>query len=212
MKTIDLNGKLRKTVGKTDAKNLRKEELVPCVIYGKGENIHFQVEEKAFKKIVYTPNAYIVNFDIEGKNFQGILRDVQYHPVSDRVIHADFYQIDDKSPVWMKVPVVLEGSSIGVLKGGRLVQKMRKLKVKALPGDLPDDIKIDISKLDVGKSIKIANLEMDKVELLDPANAVVVLVKTARTVVETVEGGEEGEESAAEGGEGTPAEGGEAAE
>jgi len=210
MKTIELKGNLRESIGKTNAKNLRKEKLVPCVMYGQGENLHFQVEEKAFNKVIYTADAYIIKLDIDGKQVDAILRDVQYHPVTDRVLHADFFQIEEKTPVWTMLPVTLEGSSVGVLKGGRLVQKMRKVKIKGLPADLPEHITIDISDLDIGKSVKIKDLNIDKAELLDPANAVVVLVKTARGVQTEEEGEEgeegEGEEGAAEGGESAPAE------
>lgn len=209
MKTIKLKGSLRENIGKSNAKNLRKEKLVPCVMYGQGENMHFQIEEKEFNKVVFTADAYVISFDIDGKKADAIVRDVQYHPVTDRIIHADFYEVNEKSPVWIMLPVAMEGASIGVLKGGRLVQKMRKIKVKGIPGDLPEHITVDISKLDIGKSIKIKDLKFDKIEFLDPANAVVVLVKTARGVQTDAEAeGEEaeGEEAAAEGGESAPAE------
>jgi large subunit ribosomal protein L25 len=209
MKTIKLKGSLRENIGKSNAKNLRKEKLVPCVMYGQGENLHFQIEEKEFNKVVFTADAYVISFDIDGKKADAIVRDVQYHPVTDRIIHADFYEVNEKSPVWIMLPVAMEGASIGVLKGGRLVQKMRKIKVKGIPGDLPEHITVDISKLDIGKSIKIKDLKFDKIEFLDPANAVVVLVKTARGVQTDAEAeGEEaeGEEAAAEGGESAPAE------
>lgn len=208
MKSIELKGSLRESIGKSNAKNLRKEKLVPCVMYGQGENLHFQIEEKEFNKVVYTADAYLIKFDIDGKKVNGIVRDVQYHPVTDRILHADFYQVEEKSPVWIMLPVSMEGSPVGVLKGGRLVQKMRKLKVKGLSGDLPERITIDVSDLDIGKSIKVKELNIDNIELLDPANAVVVLVKTARGALtdEDEEGeegeGEEGEEGAAEGEEG----------
>lgn len=204
MKSIDVKATLREAVGKTNSKAVRRQDQVPCVMYGQGQNVHFQIIEKAFKKLVYTPNAYLVNIDVEGTAYKAIIRDVQYHPVTDKVIHADFYQITDNSPVWMMLPVRMVGSSIGVLKGGRLVQKMRKIKVKGLPGDLPDDIKIDISKLDLGKSIKIKDLAIDKIELMDPSNAVVILVKTARGVQAAA--GEEEEGEAATEGEEAPAE------
>lgn len=211
MKSVELKGILRKDLGKSSSKNLRKQDQIPCVLYGNGENIHFHTHENSFKEIVYTPNAYLVSIDIEGKQYQGVLRDIQYHPVSDKILHVDFFQVHEKEPVWIRVPVVMEGSSIGVLNGGRLVQKMRKVRIKGLPSVLPDELKIDITKLAIGKSIKIADLNREGLEFLEPANAVLVLVKTARAVVlaegETEEGeeGAEGETSEGEGGE-APAE------
>ena len=208
MKIVEVKGSLRETVGKTNSKNLRKQDQVPCVLYGNGENVHFHTHENSFKEIVYTPNAYLVKLDIGGKTFDAVLRDIQFHPVSDKIIHADFYQVHEKEPVWMRMPVVLTGNAIGVLNGGRLVQKMRKVKVKGLASQLPDEIKIDITELAIGKSIKIADLQFEGIEFMEPANAVVVLIKTARAAVlaaeEESEEGEEGAEGEA------PAEGGEA--
>jgi len=218
MKKVEIKAELRESVGKSDSKNLRKQDQIPCVLYGNGENIHFHTHENSFKDIVYTPNAYLVTIDVSGKKYEAVLRDIQYHPVSDKILHADFFQVHEKEPVWIRVPVVLEGSSIGVLNGGRLVQKMRKVRIKGLPSVLPDELKIDITDLAIGKSIKIADLNIEGLEFLEPGNAVLVLVKTARAVVlaeDEEEGeGEEGEgEEGAEGSEGeAPAEGGEAKE
>lgn len=211
MKSVELKGSFRKELGKSSSKNLRKQDQIPCVLYGNGENVHFHTHENSFKEIVYTPNAYLVDIDIEGKKYQAVLRDIQFHPVTDKIIHVDFFQVHEKEPVWMRVPVVLTGSAIGVLNGGRLVQKMRKVRIKALPSVLPDELKIDISKLAIGKSIKIADLNFEGLEFLEPQNAVLVLVKTARAVVLATDEEEEGEEGA-EGAEGeAPAEGGDAA-
>ncbi len=212
MKSIEVKGSLREKVGKSTSKNLRRQDQIPCVLYGNGENVHFHTHENSFKEIVYTPNAYLAKIDIDGKNYQAVLRDIQFHPVSDKIIHADFFQVEDKTPVWMRIPVVLEGSAIGVLNGGRLVQKMRKVRVKAIPGNLPDDIKIDITDLAIGQSIKIANLAIEGLEFLEPDNAVLVIVKTARAAVlaedEEGEKGEEGEgEEEGEGKEGAEGEG-----
>lgn len=209
MKSIEVKGSLRESVGKATSKNLRKQDQIPCVLYGNGENIHFHTHEFSFKEIVFSPNAYLVNLNIEGKTYNAVLRDIQYHPVSDKIIHADFFQVKEDQAVWMKIPVVLEGAAIGVLNGGRLVQKMRKVKVKALPSVLPDEIKVDISKLAIGKSIKIGDLKFDGLEFLEAENGVVVLIKTARAAALTVEGGEEGAEgetAESEGGDHAPAE------
>jgi len=180
MKSIDIKGSLREAVGKTDAREIRKQEAVPCVLYGKGENVHFKLNEKSFKELVFSPNAYLINLDIEGKKYNVVMRDLQFHPVSDKIIHADFYQINEKEAVWMEIPVVLEGVSAGVLKGGKIEQKMRKLKVKALPAKLPELIKVDITELEIGKAIKVSDLEYKGLQLLDPENNVVVRVKSAR--------------------------------
>ena len=201
MKSIEIKGSLREAVGKTNAREIRKQEEVPCVLYGKGENVHFKLTEKSFKELVFTPTAYLINLDIEGKKYNAVMRDLQFHPVSDKIIHADFFQIEEKSPVWMQVPIILEGVSPGVLKGGKLIQKMRKLKVKGIPSVLPDEIKINISILEIGKSIKVGDLSLKDLELLDPKNTVVVRVMSARGALageETVEAIAETEEKAEE--------------
>ena len=205
MKSIEVKGSLRETVGKTTSKTLRKQGQVPCVLYGNGENVHFHTHENSFKQLVYTPNAYMVDIDIDGKKHKAVLRDIQFHPINDKILHVDFYEVDEKSPVWMKIPVKLEGSAIGVLNGGRLVQKMRTVRVKALPNEFPDDITIDITDLEIGKSVKVADFADGKIEFLEPANAVLVIVKTARAAAKLAEEeeGEEGEEAAAEGEEST---------
>ncbi|OFX84342.1 MAG: 50S ribosomal protein L25/general stress protein Ctc [Bacteroidetes bacterium GWF2_33_16] len=198
MKSIEVKGNLREAVGKTNAKEIRKNEEVPCVLYGKGENVHFKLTEKSFKELIFSPNSYLVNLDIEGKKYNAVLRDRQFHPISDKIIHADFYQIDEKSPIWIEVPVVLEGVSEGVLKGGKLEQKLRKLKIKALVKNIPDDLKVDITNLEIGKTIKVSELSYNNIELLDPKNTVVVRVKSARGVVaeETAAPGEAKTETA----------------
>ncbi|MFO7828990.1 MAG: 50S ribosomal protein L25/general stress protein Ctc [Bacteroidales bacterium] len=215
MKAIEVKGSIRENVGKKTSKQLRDKELVPCVMYGKGKNIHFYTHKNSFKEIVYTPNAYLVDVDLDGDKYKAVLRDVQFHPVSDKIIHVDFYETDENSDVWMRVPVRMEGAAVGVLNGGRLVQKMRKLRVKAVPGNLPDEIVVDITPLGIGDSVKVKDLPYPAVNFLDPDNAVVVLVKSARgaTLPEEIEALEaeaaeaEAGEEGAEGAEGeTPAE------
>jgi len=201
MKAIEVKGSIREDVGKKTAKQLREQDLIPCVIYGKDNIIHFHTHKNSFKELVYTPNAYLVNIDLDGKKHKAVLRDVQFHPVTDKILHADFYEIDDKSPVWMKIPVRLEGSAVGVLNGGRLVQKMRKLKIKALPANLTDEIVIDISPLGIGDTVKVKDLPYKHVNFLEPDSAVVVLVKSARgaTLPEEIEALEAEEAEGAEG-------------
>lgn len=218
MKTYDLTGNLRKDVGKKHSKRLRKEKMVPCVMYGGEEIIHFAAFENDFQNLVFTPNVYIVNLDIDGKKFQAILRDYQLHPVSDHILHADFIQIFEDKDVIIRIPIHLTGSSIGIREGGKLRQRRRYLKVKGLPKNLPDFLKIDISEMNIGDVIKIGDLEYEDLELLDPYRAMVVSVvssrlvsKAMRELVEEVAEEEVEEEEGVEGEEGaeeaTPAEG-----
>jgi large subunit ribosomal protein L25 len=205
MKTVSMSGSPRGNVGKKDAKKARKEGLVPCVLYGGKEQIHFLIEEKAFKPIIFTPEAYLIKLDVDGKKFDVILQDVQYHPVTDLLLHVDFLEVLPDKPVKISLPLVLVGASKGVLKGGRLIKKFRKLLVKGIVQDIPEKVEVDISKLDIGDTIKISNLKLDKVEFLDPQSAMVVTVRTARVVVteeEEEEGAAEGEESEASAKEG----------
>ena len=211
MKTVSLSGSLRENVGKKDAKKNRREGKVPCVLYGGKEQLHFQMEERTFTNIVFTPEVYILKISIDGKEYSAILQDIQYHPVTDIILHADFLEILPGKNISIGVPLKLKGTSVGVLQGGKLIQKLRKIRVKGLIDDLPEIIEIDITELGIGDSTKIRDLELDKLELLDPANSVIVRVRTARVIEEEVEEEEEGEEGAeetAEGGE-APAEGGE---
>ncbi|PLW94021.1 MAG: 50S ribosomal protein L25 [Marinilabiliales bacterium] len=207
MKQVSLSGSLRENVGKKDAKKHRNEGNVPCVLYGGKEQTHFIVTELGFKKLVFTPDVFIVNLNIDGTEYKGILQDVQYHPVTDRVLHADFLEVVPNKPLIVGLPLTFEGTSPGVIRGGKMIKKMQKIRVKGLIEDMPDYILVDISKLEIGGSVKIKDIELDKLSTLDPPNSVIVRVKTARAV-EEVEGvdeeeGEEGEgeEGAAEGGE-----------
>lgn len=183
MKTVSLSGSLRENVGKKDAKKQRMEGNVPCVLYGGEEQVHFVVPEKYFRPIIFTPATYIIDLNIDGKAYKAILKDVQFHPVTDHILHVDFYEIHDEKPVVISVPLRLIGTSKGVLRGGKLIKKYRKLKIKALPKDLPDEIVLDISELNVNDSKKIADLKMDNVQFLDPPTSIVVAVKSSRAVV-----------------------------
>jgi large subunit ribosomal protein L25 len=196
MKTVSLSGALRAHVGKKDAKKLRREEKVPCVIYGGKEQIHFVLEEKDFKKLLFTPETFHILINIDGKEYSTVLQDIQYHPVSDKVLHADFLEVLPGKPVAVPIPVKYEGTAPGIIKGGKLITKMRKVKVKGLLENIPEFITLDISKLDIGNSIKIRDIKLDNLQMLDVPSAVVVSVKTARGVkVEAGEEGEEGEET-----------------
>lgn len=216
MKTVSLSGSPRENVGKKDAKKQRREGKIPCVIYGGEKQLHFSVEELSFDRLIFTPNVYIIDLDIDGIKHKAILQDVQYHPVTDKVLHADFMEVTDDKPIIIGTPVHLTGTSVGVMRGGKMIHKMHRVIVKGFIADIPDFIDVDITDLDIGGSTKIRDLELDKLETLDPPNGVIVRVKMARVVEEETEDeeGEEGEEGVegAEGAEGETKEGaGEAA-
>jgi large subunit ribosomal protein L25 len=201
MKSITIKGSKRESVGKVATKALRNADKVPCVLYG-GENpLHFSANELDFSKLVYTPSAHTVVLDIEGvQKVNAILQDIQFHPVSDKILHVDFYQLFDDKEVSMDIPVTIEGSAPGVmLEGGTLVVSKRKLKVKALPNNLPDFITVDISKLRLGGKISVIDLEADAFSILHPDNTVVCKVRTSRASMVIEDDVEEGEESTEEG-------------
>ena len=196
MKTIEIKGSLRKELGKRSSKQIRKEEAVPCVIYAKDANIHFQAPELSFKNLVYTHEAHLVDLNLDGKVYKAVLQDIQFHPVSDRILHADFVQISEDKPVVIAVPVSVHGDSVGVIAGGKLSIKRRTLKVKGLPKHLPEFIDIDITDLKIHDNVKVGDLSMENIEFLDMKKAVVVTIATSR-VAQKAEG--EGEGEAAEG-------------
>lgn len=188
MKSITINGSTRKVLGKKSTKELRKQEMVPCVLYGEGEPVHFSAKELDFSKLVYTPNAHTVKIVLEKKELDAILQDIQFHPLSDKILHVDFYQLSENKEVSMEIPVKIEGSAPGVLiSGGVLILNQRKLKVKALPKNLPDFITADISKLELGDKLYSSELKDEKYEFLHPDNTVVCQVKVARTSLKEIE-------------------------
>jgi len=199
MKTVSMSGSLRENVGKKDAKKQRKEGKVPCVLYGGEEQIHFAIPERDFKDVIFTPFSYIIELNIAGKKYRAVLKDAQYHPVSDKILHVDFLQIFDDKPVAISVPLNLKGVSKGVLRGGRLIRKYRKLFIKALPKDLPDEILVDITPLGINDSRKVMELKQANIEFLDPPTSIVVAVKSARAVAADEEEPEEEAETPAEG-------------
>ncbi len=199
MKTVSLSGSLRENVGKKDARKNRRAFKVPCVMYGGKEQVHFVADEKILMKIIHTPVAHIINLEVGGNTFNTIVQDVQYHPVTDRMMHADFLQILPGKPVTIGVPIVVTGTAPGVLRGGKLIKKMRKLIVRSEMENLPDDITVSIDNLEIGDSVKVSDLSLDKVAFLDVPSNVVVGVRTARTVVEEAAPGAEGAAAPAEG-------------
>ena len=214
MKSIEIKGLIRETTGKTSTNSVRKDGNVPCVLYGGNEVIHFTATEIGFKDLVYTAAALTVVLDFGDKKKNAILQDIQFHPVSDKILHADFYELHDDKPVTMDIPVELSGSAPGVLNsGGILTRNKRKLRVKALPGNLPDSLNVNISELELGDKFYTSELENDDYELLHPDNTVVCQVRTSRASMALPEDeeGVEGEEGAegtegAEGAEGNAAE------
>ena len=181
MNSVSLSGSLRENVGKKDAKALRKNGQVPCVIYGNNiEQVKFYTDARSFKKILYTPETLIIDFEINGTVYHTILQDIQYHPVTDEVLHADFLDVNEDNPITVALPIRTEGTSPGVMRGGRLNKNLAKLKVRGLVNDLPDNITLDISKLNLNQSIKVKDITLDKIEVLVPSNTIIVDVKAPR--------------------------------
>jgi large subunit ribosomal protein L25 len=184
MKAISISGSPRENVGKKDAKLNRKNGLIPCVVYGGKEQIHFTVPETDFGPLIFTPFTFSVNLDIEGKKFHAILQESQFHKVTGSILHIDFLEIDPKKPVVLSIPVNFTGIPQGVLKGGKLIKKSRKLKVRGLISEMPDDISVDLTHLEIMDTCKISDLNIENLELLDPKNTVIAFVKSTRAVVE----------------------------
>ena len=180
MQVFELKGELRTDLGKKATKVLREEKKVPCVLYGGKENIHFSVVEKDLSKLVYTPFVYIVKIMIDGNAYEAVMREIQFHPVTDRILHIDFYHIFAEKPVIKEVPVKLKGFAEGVQAGGKLVQVIRKLKVKALPANLPGEVELDVTSLGLGKSIKVKELSFDNFEVVNAKEVVIAQVKVTR--------------------------------
>ena len=187
MKSIEINGSLRAETGKKATRELRKNDSVPCVLYGinKDENgnqvaTHFTVTNDGLRKLVYTPHIYVVDLNIDGKITTTIMKDIQFHPVTDKILHVDFLQIDESNPIVMEVPVKLEGLAEGVKAGGKLALQVRKLRVKALYNLIPEKLIIDVTSLGLGKTIKVGDLKFEGLQLLNAKEAVVCGVKLTR--------------------------------
>jgi large subunit ribosomal protein L25 len=196
MKVSQLSGSLRSNVGKKDAKATRDAGMVPCVLYGQGTQTHFAVKDIAIEKLVFNPDVFQVELDIEGTKATAIIQELQQNPITDKVTHIDFLQLDPKKPVKIALPVRLTGASRGVLAGGKLLQVYRRLKVIALPGDLPEAIIVDITKLRIGQSIRVGDLETltTGLKFVDAKSAVVVSVKMARGASKAAEADDEDED------------------
>jgi large subunit ribosomal protein L25 len=196
MKRVSMSGSHRENVGKKDAKAQRKAGKVICVLYGGEEQISFTLDADLFNKIIFTPEVYIIDLEIGDKKYTALLQDVQYHPVSDRVLHADFLQVLEKKAIRVAMPVKITGTSPGVIAGGRLNLKKRKLNLKGLINDIPENIVVDISKIKIGDSIQVKNIEIKGIKVLDNPSNVILNVKTARGAAEDEDEDEEGEEGA----------------
>jgi len=200
MKTLAISAKLRKGIGKTDSKALRNQGNVPCVLYGGEKQVCFYAHENDFRNLVFTPDVFIVELDIEGQKYRAVMQDLQFHPVTDKLLHLDFLEIFDDKEVTVTIPVQLEGNAVGIRNGGILSFRRRKIITRAIPGNLPDYIVINIEDLDIGQSIFIKDLRNENYSFIAPDNAIVVGVRTARELIveEEEEESEEGVEAEGE--------------
>jgi large subunit ribosomal protein L25 len=187
MKSITIKGSERESVGKVATKALRDAGMVPCVIYGGSQPVHFAAEEKAFKNLVYTPNAHTVVVELKDKSANVILQDIQFHPVSDKILHIDFFELNENKEIIMEVPVKVTGTSPGVLLGGDLRLNQRRLKVKALPKNLPDYVEANISELEMGNKLYVTKLDAKNFKLMHPDNTVVAQVKISRAAMKAAQ-------------------------
>lgn len=204
MKEYSLSAKSRESLGKFAAKDLRKQDLIPAVLYGGEKSYNLTVSQSDVRDLIYTPDIFLINLEIEGETHTCILQELQFHPVTDRVLHIDFLEVFADKPIVIEVPVQLDGHAIGVRAGGKLNLDMRKLRVKGLYENVPERLHIDVSKLKLGKTLQVGELEFENLELLNAKNAVVAAVRTTRAARSAGAAVEEDEEEA-EGGE-TPAE------
>jgi large subunit ribosomal protein L25 len=196
MKTIEINASLRKSTGKKNSAASRRQGIVPCVMYGGKEVLHFEAHENEFRHLIYSPNIYLVNLKIDGKAYQAILKDGQYHPVTDRILHLDFVQAFEDKPIVVSLPITITGSSEGLKAGGKLRQRRRYLKAKGLLKHLPETLEIDITNVKIGDVIKISQLKYDNLDLLDTPQAMIVGVSTSRVAKAEEAGAVAGEAAA----------------
>lgn len=197
MKSITIKGQKRESVGKKATKAVRDAGFVPCVIYGGDQPVHFSADERAFKGLVYTPNAHTVVVELEGgEKVDCILQDIQFHPVSDKILHIDFFQLDENKEIVMEVPVKVTGKSPGVMAGGVLRLNQRRLKVKALPKNLPDFVEADITPLQMGNKLYVTKIATDNFKLMHPDNTVVCQVRISRAAMKAAQEAAKAEKAA----------------
>ncbi len=180
MQSIKLSAKKREEFGKKNSKAVRREERIPAVIYGQGEPVNFSLDVKEVNPLIYSPKSYIVELDIEGTKEFAVLREVQFHPVKEEILHMDFYRVNEAKPVTIDIPVTITGNSEGVKMGGKLVQSKRKLTVSGLIKDLPDELTVDITELGIGKTIFVGDLSYDNLRLLNPASTAICAIRVTR--------------------------------
>lgn len=186
MKTLSLSGTERKTIGRKNADSVRREGKVPCILYGGKDIVHFEAIEKDFKHLVYTPDVHMIKLDVGGKQVDAILQAIQFHPVTDRILHVDFLEVMGDKPVVMDIPIKLNGTSVGVKEGGKLLKKLTRIRVKAPISKIPGTIDLDIEPLKIGDYIRIKDLKYEGVTFLHEQNVTIVAVKVTREVVEVV--------------------------
>ncbi len=191
MKTFELKGDLRSALGKKDSKALRKNEQVPCVMYGGKEIIHFSAPAADFRHLVYTNHVYVVNITIDGKLHQAVMKEIQFHPVTDVINHIDFVEVDASKPIIISLPVEITGNSVGIRAGGKLRQRKQYLKVRGIIKDLPDTLVVDISDLNIGDSILAGDVKYENMEVLEAHNNLVVGVVSSRIAKGMEEGANE---------------------
>lgn len=182
MKSIAISGSLRENVGKRDAKELRYEGKVPAVLYGGEKQYHFSVSAADLKSLVYTPDVHFVDLDLDGQKFQAIVQEMQFHPLNDLIRHIDFLELNESKEVSMNIPVILTGTSPGVRAGGKLVQKLRKLRVKALPANMPQQIEVSLTPLEVGKSVRVDQIKIENAKVLNNGDDTIVSVIMSRAL------------------------------
>ncbi len=182
MKTLEIIGFKRANLGKQQSKELRNESFVPGVLYGNGEQVHFYAPAILFRDLIYSPEVYEVDLNVEGTHYRAVLQDAQFHPVNEMLLHVDFLQLQDDKAVKLDIPVKFVGTSPGVIAGGKLSVKLRALKVKALPANLPDYVEVDISDLELGKSIKVSKVTPDNYEILTNPNSPIATVTVPRAL------------------------------
>ena len=197
MKTIEINAVSRKEFGKKSTNSLRAENNVPCVMYKDKENLHFYAHENAFRGLVYTPDVFLVNLVVDGKSYTAVMKDLQFHPVSDKLLHIDFMQVNEAKPITLEIPLKITGESSGVKAGGKLRVKRRSLKVKGLTKHMPEHITIDITNIGIGQSVKIGDLAYENLEIIDNKRAMIVAVEVSRISLKEEEAAVPGAEAPA---------------
>jgi len=183
MKHFEINASLRTEVGKKATKKVRSEKLIPCVIYGGESTVHFLVSQSDVRKFVYTPEVMFADIKLEGKTYTAVVKDIQFHKISDIINHIDFYEVNPEKPLKMKIPIKIVGNSPGVKAGGKVKQVVKRVYIKGLMNDIPDFYEVSISTLEIGESVKIKDLTSDKLEFIDPKTNIVVSVISTRGVV-----------------------------